>query len=446
VVVCDYGRGITAHHELKRALTDAARRRPLVWDPHPKGAVPVPGTALAVPNADEALVLSGTAEPRDLAGDTASAIRLLAEWPVKQVAITRGRAGTVLVAASDAHPLVVPARPTAGDTCGAGDQLAVTATVMLGAGRLPSHAVAAAVEAATAYVQAGGPAGLHAPRPAETPGPLQLAARVRERGGKVVGAGGCFDLLHAGHLSLLAQARRLGDVLVVCINSDDSVRRLKGDDRPVVGEGKRAALLEALDSVDSVLVFGEDTPERVLSELRPDVWVKGADYGGSGSPKPTWSRAGAARSSRPIFPGNSCAPPAALLSWRRWRNENGTDHPHSVLSRPRQPRRHHGQPVGRRGRRPGRQRHARGEAAPTEAGHAGAEQGLGGHPRPGQGFGNEYASCARCRRTRPPDGCSSVAHVLTAPALPRLTCSQPRVCSSRWTPARVRGRRAGSTC
>ena len=280
VVVCDYGRGITAHDELRWALTDAARRRPLVWDPHPKGAAPVPGTALAVPNADEALVLSGAAGPQDLAGDTARAIRLLAEWPVKQVAITRGRAGAVLVAHPDAHPLVVPARPTGCDSCGAGDQLAVTAAIMLGAGRLPSHAVAAAVEAATAYVHAGGPSGLRDPQPAQTSGPLELAAQVRARGGKVVGAGGCFDLLHAGHLSLLAQARRLGDVLVVCINSDGSVRRLKGEDRPVVGERERAALLEALDCVDSVLVFDEDTPARVLSEFRPDVWVKGGDYGG----------------------------------------------------------------------------------------------------------------------------------------------------------------------
>lgn len=280
VVVCDYGRGTTAHDELRQALTDAARRRPLVWDPHPNGTAPVLGTALAVPNADEALALAGTAEPRDLAGDTARALRLLAEWPVKQVAITRGPAGAVLVADPAAHPLVIPAQPTAGDSCGAGDQLSVTAAVMLGAGRLPSHAAAAAVDAATAYVQTGGPAGLHAPRPAETRGPLELAAQIRARGGKVVGAGGCFDLLHAGHLSLLAQARRLGDVLVVCINSDTSVRRLKGHDRPVVGERERAALLEALDCVDSVLVFDEDTPERVLAELRPDVWVKGGDYGG----------------------------------------------------------------------------------------------------------------------------------------------------------------------
>ncbi|MFI9788631.1 D-glycero-beta-D-manno-heptose 1-phosphate adenylyltransferase [Kitasatospora sp. NPDC051984] len=105
-------------------------------------------------------------------------------------------------------------------------------------------------------------------------------ARVRARGGKIVGAGGCFDLLHAGHLSLLEQARLLGDALIVCINSDASVRRLKGDDRPVIGERERAALLTALDCVDGVIVFGENTPARVLTELRPDIWVKGGDYAG----------------------------------------------------------------------------------------------------------------------------------------------------------------------
>ena len=163
MLVCDYGRGITAHHELRQALTDAAHDRPLVWDPHLQGAAPVPGTALAVPNADEAMALTGNAEPRTLAGDTARAQQLLAEWPAKQVAITRGRDGALLVAAAHAHPLVIPARPTLGDTCGAGDQLAVTAAWMLGTRRLPSHATAAAVEAATAYIETGGPAGLDVP-------------------------------------------------------------------------------------------------------------------------------------------------------------------------------------------------------------------------------------------------------------------------------------------
>ncbi|WP_372482475.1 D-glycero-beta-D-manno-heptose 1-phosphate adenylyltransferase [Streptomyces bambusae] len=280
VLVCDYGRGMTSHDDLREALTAAAAGRPLVWDPHPRGTPPVPGTALAVPNTDEAVHFTGHPGPRDLAGDTARAVRLLAAWPVKQVAITRGREGAVLVADANGHPLAVPARPAAGDTCGAGDQLAVTAAVTLAAGRLPSHAVASAVEAATGYVAAGGPASLTAPAAGAVPDPLETAARVRARGGKVVGAGGCFDLLHAGHLSLLDQARRLGDALIVCVNSDASVRRLKGADRPVVGERERTALLTALDCVDGVIVFTEDTPEKVLAELRPDIWVKGGDYAG----------------------------------------------------------------------------------------------------------------------------------------------------------------------
>lgn len=282
VVVCDYGRGITGHAELRTELAAAARRCPLVWDPHPAGDTPVPGTALVVPNSDEAVALTGGgAVQHDLGSDIDHGARLLTLWPVNQVAVTRGRHGAVLVSDADGPPLAVPARPAAGDTCGAGDQLAVTAALMLGAGRLPSQAVAAAVEAASAYVHAGGPAGLAVRnRPDSRLGVLETAARVRARGGTVVGAGGCFDLLHAGHLSLLRQARSLGDLLVVCVNSDQSVRRLKGGDRPVVGERERAQLLQALDCVDGVLVFDEDTPERVLSELRPDVWVKGGDYAG----------------------------------------------------------------------------------------------------------------------------------------------------------------------
>jgi len=93
-----------------------------------------------------------------------------------------------------------------------------------------------------------------------------------------VATGGCFDLLHAGHVATLRAARRLGDCLVVCLNSDDSVRRLKGPDRPLVSRDDRVAVLSALDCVDGVLVFDEDTPVEVLDVLRPHVWVKGGDY------------------------------------------------------------------------------------------------------------------------------------------------------------------------
>jgi rfaE bifunctional protein nucleotidyltransferase chain/domain len=94
----------------------------------------------------------------------------------------------------------------------------------------------------------------------------------------VVATGGCFDLLHAGHVSVLNQARALGDCLVVCLNSDASVQRLKGPGRPLVGEQDRASVIGALAAVDAVVIFDEETPEAVLDRLRPDVFAKGGDY------------------------------------------------------------------------------------------------------------------------------------------------------------------------
>ncbi|WP_371103117.1 adenylyltransferase/cytidyltransferase family protein, partial [Streptomyces sp. PU_AKi4] len=89
---------------------------------------------------------------------------------------------------------------------------------------------------------------------------------------------GCFDLVHAGHVGLLESARRVGDCLIVCLNSDASVARRKGAGRPLTPAADRARVLAALGSVDAVVVFEEDTPEVVLGRLRPDVWVKGGDY------------------------------------------------------------------------------------------------------------------------------------------------------------------------
>jgi rfaE bifunctional protein nucleotidyltransferase chain/domain len=112
-----------------------------------------------------------------------------------------------------------------------------------------------------------------------------VVQRVRAAGGTVVATGGCFDLLHAGHVDSLRAARGLGDCLVVCLNSDASVRRLKGAGRPVVGQEDRARVLQALECVDAVLVFDEDTPEQILRTLRPDVWAKGGDYAGAELPE-----------------------------------------------------------------------------------------------------------------------------------------------------------------
>ena len=97
-------------------------------------------------------------------------------------------------------------------------------------------------------------------------------------GERIVFTNGCFDILHIGHIRLLEQARRKGDRLIVGLNSDDSVRRLKGPLRPIVAEQERARVLAALSSVDAVVVFDEDTPLRLIEAIRPDVLVKGGDY------------------------------------------------------------------------------------------------------------------------------------------------------------------------
>jgi D-beta-D-heptose 7-phosphate kinase / D-beta-D-heptose 1-phosphate adenosyltransferase len=279
VLVSDYGRGLAASRGVREALAAAAG--PVVWDPHPKGAQPVPGVALATPNLKEAAAFAG-AEAAERPVDAARLARTLAtQWAAQAVAVTCGARGAVLADGSGA-PLAVPAEPAhGGDPCGAGDRFASQAACSLADGATVVDAVTAAVAAASRFVAAGGAATLAArpqPAPEGDVDPLELARSVRAAGGTVVATGGCFDLLHPGHIRTLEAARALGDCLVVCLNSDASVKRLKGPGRPVLGVEDRAAVLSALRCVDGVLIFEEDTPAAALERLRPHVWAKGADY------------------------------------------------------------------------------------------------------------------------------------------------------------------------
>ncbi|MFI6208455.1 D-glycero-beta-D-manno-heptose 1-phosphate adenylyltransferase [Streptomyces sp. NPDC051041] len=287
VLVSDYGRG--AADALR---DDLAARPPLVWDPHPRGGPPAPGTRLVTPSEKEAHAFAPRGDrPREgLRAAAHSAAALVRRWRAAAVAVTLGPRGALL--SYGEHPLLVPA-PAAhhGDACGAGDRFAATAAGLLADGALVGEAVEGAVGAASAFVAAGGAGALPradsrtpAPPPAADD-PYALAARVRAEHGTVVAAGGCFDLLHAGHVGLLQAARRLGDCLVVCVNSDASVRRRKGEGRPVNPLADRVRVLRALACVDAVAVFDEDTPERLLADLRPDVWVKGGDYAGADLPE-----------------------------------------------------------------------------------------------------------------------------------------------------------------
>lgn len=103
-------------------------------------------------------------------------------------------------------------------------------------------------------------------------------SRLRNEGRKVVFTNGCFDILHAGHLNCLIAARKLGDVLIVGMNSDNSIRRYKGEKRPIISENERAFMLAGLEVVDYVVVFDEDEPYSLVCELLPDILVKGSDW------------------------------------------------------------------------------------------------------------------------------------------------------------------------
>jgi D-beta-D-heptose 7-phosphate kinase/D-beta-D-heptose 1-phosphate adenosyltransferase len=283
VLVSDYGRDVTADPGVRDALRELASRVPVVWDPHPRGAQPVPGCRLVTPNEAEA-AMSVTTPAQGLAA--AAALRV--SWRCDAVTVTLGARGAVVATADEWTTVPVPdiEVPHECDTCGAGDAFAAAVTGALLVTSSVSAAVAAAVRGASRFVAAGGAASVSslptgAPPTAHQHGrlpALDAAARLRRRGGRLVATGGCFDLLHAGHLSLLRQARALGDTLVVCVNSDESVRRRKGPDRPIVPAADRIALLEALEPVDMVIMFEEDTPTTLLETLRPDLWVKGGDY------------------------------------------------------------------------------------------------------------------------------------------------------------------------
>jgi len=298
VLVSDYGGGTTHDGPLRDALAAAARTTPLVWDPHPRGGPPVPGTALVTPNLAEALD-AADALGLDVAADDPGGLAqaLASAWEAGAVCVTAGDRGA-FVARATGDPAYVPATAVAGDPCGAGDRFASAAAAALARGTALVDAVAHAVDVATAWVGAGGAEGYRrradegaaapaarAPEPASAASLAEVGARLRARGGTVVATGGCFDILHAGHVATLEAAARLGDHLVVLLNGDASVRRLKGPERPVVGQADRARVLAALDCVAEVVVFDEDDPRAALDALRPDVWAKGGDYTEQGLPE-----------------------------------------------------------------------------------------------------------------------------------------------------------------
>jgi D-beta-D-heptose 7-phosphate kinase/D-beta-D-heptose 1-phosphate adenosyltransferase len=294
VLVSDYDKGVCTP-ELLQGVIAAARRLgvPVIVDPL-RGATydQYHGATTMTPNRLETELATGrkieTPEHAAAAGH-----ELCQRLGLEHAIITLDRDGMTVVEPDGRWELFPTRARAVYDITGAGDMVLATIGVCYAAGASVADAVRLANVAAGLEVEKIGVAvvtldemrcELLAGRHGDgvkvvTLEQMEVLARShRQQGRKVVFTNGCFDLLHVGHVTYLQEAADLGDVLIVAANSDESVRRLKGPSRPVIGENERARMLAALACVDHVLVFDEDTPMEMLRRIRPDVLVKGGTY------------------------------------------------------------------------------------------------------------------------------------------------------------------------
>ncbi len=290
-VVCDYGLGVDPADVVP--VLDADRPTAVVVDAHDLTRWAALRPDLVTPNAGEAAALLGA--PLGTGPDRASAVvdarhEVLRRTGARAAVVTLDRDGTVLVEhGSDGgfRTRAVPASEQ--QASGAGDTFCAAATVALAVHAPLRDAVSVAQAAADVVVREAGTSVCSAAALLESvtaPAATvvdhdELAAAVdaaREAGRRIVFTNGCFDVVHRGHTTYLRQARDLGDLLVVALNDDDSVRRLKGPERPINPAEDRAGVLAALACVDLVTVFATDTPIPLIERLHPEVYVKGGDY------------------------------------------------------------------------------------------------------------------------------------------------------------------------
>lgn len=296
VVLSDYAKGVLAPPVIRR-IVDLARARgvPVVVDPKSRDVRRYAGATVLTPNASEAALIAGIDCEEDAsAEDAAKIVRDLAD--VEAVVLTRGAQGMTIWDPSDESGRATHVATVASevfDVSGAGDTVVAALSLALAsaasvttAARIANVAAGVAVgKRGTAVVQArelakalGGARENGDPKIVDTATAGAVVADWKAHGLKVGFTNGCFDLLHPGHVELLRRSRAACDRLVVALNTDASVRRLKGEMRPVQNENARSIVMAAIDSVDLVTLFDEDTPMRLIEFLRPDFLIKGADY------------------------------------------------------------------------------------------------------------------------------------------------------------------------
>lgn len=292
ILISDYGKGVCTPRLLAEVIRSARTRQlPVLVDPArttPFGQYC--GASLVKPNRYEWELLTGI-QSRTYQDVVLPSRSLCEQYSWDAIIVTLDREGLVLVDRSGSVEFVPSQLREVCDVTGAGDATLATLGVCAGSQILWKEAATLANFVAGLSVERSGtvPITIHDIRQSLMPARVrstaakqqsladvvQLLSRERQAGRRIVLTNGCFDLLHAGHVTCLQAAAERGDILVVAVNSDDSVRRLKGPTRPVVAENQRIQMLAALECVDYVVVYDDETPHDVISRVRPDVLVKG---------------------------------------------------------------------------------------------------------------------------------------------------------------------------
>ncbi|MFP4519521.1 MAG: D-glycero-beta-D-manno-heptose 1-phosphate adenylyltransferase [Oceanicaulis sp.] len=294
LILSDYGRGVITARTAQAAITIAhGAGTPVSVDPRGLDYARYDGATIIKPNADELSAVTGK-PVRDDAETVAALTVLKAVLPeTRALLVTRGAAGMTLLDCDGtaSHHRATPREVF--DVSGAGDTALAALSLAMAAGVTLNEAMALADLCAGVAVTKPGTAVVKPDEVVEASAisedapdwrvlgrerACELAGTWRRQGLRVGFTNGCFDILHPGHLAVLRFAASACDRLIVGLNADDSVRRLKGENRPVNDEETRAVMLASLEMVDRVVIFEEDTPEALIRALRPHVMIKGADY------------------------------------------------------------------------------------------------------------------------------------------------------------------------
>lgn len=289
VILSDYQKGFLA--DPQQFITHARTHNiPIVVDPKGNDFTKYCGATLLTPNRSEFEAIVGTASSEEDLLTKAEQLRH--DLNLDALLITRSEEGMTLIQKNE-PPFTIPAKAQdVYDVTGAGDTVIATLVAMMAEGKPLTEATTIANIAASIVVGKLGASQVsiqelnRAITTQERAHHLVLTLdelkdelkNARANNETVVMTNGCFDLLHKGHVTYLNEARKLGDRLIVALNSDASVKRLKGENRPIMDESSRATVLASLSAVDWVIMFDDDTPESVITELLPDILVKGSDY------------------------------------------------------------------------------------------------------------------------------------------------------------------------